>query len=145
MPRPYMAMADPCCSGGKLFSNMDCASGCIPPPPIPCRMRATINIGRLAARPHNGPLLLKAAMEKKGSQTLAANASGNPSCRRQHDGVGNKIAGEDPGRLIGRSQRDYPRCEEARHWRRRNQTTMNVAIITETAMIQGFASGTHSC
>ena len=32
---------------------MDCAMGTIAPPPMPCKMRARISVGKFHASPHN--------------------------------------------------------------------------------------------
>ncbi len=68
MPTPYAAMALPCFSGGKLSSRMDCASGCMPPPPAPCRIRATISMGILSAMPHSMDAPVKARIESISSR-----------------------------------------------------------------------------
>ena len=53
IPTPYTAIAVPCSRGGKLSSRIACASGSMPPPPMPCSTRARISIGMLMASPHS--------------------------------------------------------------------------------------------
>ena len=62
-PTPYTAIAVPCWRGGKLSSKIDWARGCMPPPPTPCRMRATISIGMLTAMPHSSDAPANTRME----------------------------------------------------------------------------------
>ena len=50
---PYSANACPRCSTGKVSARIACSLGASPPPPIPCRIRARIKIGREGASPHN--------------------------------------------------------------------------------------------
>ena len=66
-PMPKAAIAVPCWRGGKLSSRMDCASGCIPPPPMPCRTRATISMGMVSATPQSSEAMVKIRMEIKSS------------------------------------------------------------------------------
>ena len=47
---------------------MDCARGCIPPPPTPCRMRATISIGMLIAMQHSMEAPVKRMMDSISSR-----------------------------------------------------------------------------
>ena len=47
---------------------MDWASGCIPPPPMPCRMRAAISMGMLTAMPHSSEATVKMRMEMSSSR-----------------------------------------------------------------------------
>ena len=93
-------MAVPCCSGGKLSSRMDCASGCMPPPPTPCSTRATISMGMFRDMPQSMEAPVKARMESM-QQALAADAARDPARGGQHDGIRDQIAGEHPGGFVG--------------------------------------------
>ncbi len=42
---------------------MDCASGCMPPPPTPCSTRATISMGMLMAMPQSMDAAVNDRME----------------------------------------------------------------------------------
>ena len=43
---------------------MDCASGSMPPPPMPCKTLATISIGMLNAMPQSSEAAVKIRMER---------------------------------------------------------------------------------
>ena len=62
-PWAKIAMAAPRFCRGKLSNMMDCAIGTIAPPPIPCRMRATIRLGRSHARPHRAEATVNMKMQ----------------------------------------------------------------------------------
>jgi len=51
MPRPNKAVAVPRWVGGKLSNRMAWASGCMAPPPKPCKIRETTSIGMEVATP----------------------------------------------------------------------------------------------
>src|SRR5579864_6101071 len=48
---PYKEKAMPRFSTEKVSARIACSDGCKPPPPTPCRTRATMSIGRLVAIP----------------------------------------------------------------------------------------------
>ena len=64
---------------------MDCASGCMPPPPAPCSTRARISMGMLSANPQNMEAAVKSRMEMI-SRRL------RPMRREIHPDAGNMMA-----------------------------------------------------
>jgi hypothetical protein len=60
---PYMEKAIPRLETGKVSARMACSEGCRPPPPHPCKMRATISIGRLVESPQNSEQMVNSATQ----------------------------------------------------------------------------------
>ena len=92
-------MAAPRFSTGKLSSRTACAMGCMPPPPAPCSTRARINIGMLTDAPQSSEDDGE-HRDGKHQQPFAAEHGGQPAAGRKHDGVGDQVAGEDPGGFV---------------------------------------------
>jgi len=64
---------------------MDCASGCMPPPPAPCNTRATISMGMFNDMPQRIDAPVKARIE-------IINRRLRPMRRAIHPEAGNRMA-----------------------------------------------------
>src|SRR6202043_3345610 len=60
---PNTAKAWPRFAGGNASARIDCATGTMPPPPKPCRMRHNSNAFRFGAKPHNSELRVNSPRE----------------------------------------------------------------------------------
>ena len=65
---PNSANPWPRFSGGKESARIDCATGTMPPPPSPCRIRNNSSMLRFGAKPHSTELAVNSARQtrKKG-------------------------------------------------------------------------------
>jgi len=62
---PNTAKAWPRFAGGNASARIDCATGTMPPPPRPCRMRNSKSASRLGANPHSTELRVKSPRQMR--------------------------------------------------------------------------------
>ncbi len=60
---PNTAKAWPRFAGGNASARIDCATGTMPPPPRPCRMRNNSSAFRFGAKPHSSELRVNSPRE----------------------------------------------------------------------------------
>jgi len=77
----------------------------------------------------------------KQKQALASDAKRDPAGGREHDGVGDEVAGENPGSLVGGGGEVAGDVGRATLATEESRTTMKVAVMTERAIIQRLAVG----
>ena len=75
---PNSAKAWPRFAGGNASARIDCATGTMPPPPRPCRMRNSSSAFRFGAKPHSTELSVNSA-ETDQEECLAAEPFGPES------------------------------------------------------------------
>ena len=134
MPRPNKAVAVPRWVGGKLSNRMAWESGCMAPPPKPCKIREITSIGMEVAIPQVSEANVNNAVAGD-QKSFTAQKAGEPGTGRQDDRIGHQIARQHPGGLIlcgakisrdirqrhhndGSVQNAHERCQ---HHRQRNQ------------------------
>src|SRR6516164_1591187 len=62
---PNSAKAWPRFSGGKESARMDCATGTMPPPPRPCRIRNSNSACRFGANPQSAELSVNSETDEE--------------------------------------------------------------------------------
>src|ERR1700739_4292436 len=125
-----------------MSARMDCAIGCSPPPPAPCRIRNNMMAPRLGAIPHRSELTVKIARHNMKKRLRPSTPANQPL-------IGNTIAFETryDVRIQVLSSLLAPRLPamygSATLAMLVSSTSMNAAIATTTAINHGFALGLH--
>ena len=99
-PMPKTAIAMPRLAGGKLSMRIACDKGCSAPPAAPCTTRAKTRKPSVVAAPQAAEASVKKAMQAIRNR-FRPKKPAQPAGHRQHDGVGDQVAGQDPGGLVG--------------------------------------------
>src|SRR5438046_4435271 len=130
-------MALPRSCGGKASSRTACDSGCMAPPVAPCRMRKAISMDRFGARPHKEDDAVKPATDPISRRLRPKTLASHPVIGRmmafatRYDVSAHVASSIDADRLPAMWGSETLTTVVS-------STSMNVANITEIAMIQGL-------
>src|SRR5436190_22280001 len=137
MPRPQKPMALPRSCGGNASSSTACESGCKQPPLAPCMMRKRMSVPSVGASPHKKDDAVKPTTDSMSSRFRPNRLASQPVIGRmialatRYD-----VSAQVASSIV--ADRLPAMCGSETLTTVVSSTSMNVANITEIAIIQGL-------